>query len=728
MSAIDEPAEPTQEENSTTNQAKGGLFTDTSGVGIDLSSLTGDAGRGIVSIVQTPANPGDGVDSTITITYTDATSDTFDIPSGTDGIDGQSIDEITATLDNDTRRTQLDFLINSVIVGTAFVPWGVDGTDGRDGTDGDAGLDGTDGVGITSVTTDDPTPSPGDNVTITVNLSNGDTPQFVIPAGAMGNPGTDGMDGADGATGPQGVSITDVDVIGPVTTDPAVGNTYRIAVTLTDNDGTSTVVNTDDTFLAPVGPRGMGSGGNISLDNGVNIVITETSPDTFEISAPDARDALDIRGASVPAIPTTGGPYLLEYDNTSSQFIWVTVPSGTTIDSALNATSTNPVENRALFDEFATKQDTLTFDSTPTAGNTDHVVSSDGIRDALDLKLNISDTVRVVEHGDNSPVASDNIADAFDAAVVDVDLLPATGEISQIRVGGVYNLDENGNITVTGGTVRDLAGEDNVQADYTETDTTSDSFIQNKPVLTTINDAESMPGDWIVRTGDVTSVDNNARIIVLGANAGPAPHPRLSTSFNVLPPTSVEGSTPRITLRASASVLNGSGTDAVTNVEYVTINSSVGTVGPGAAGTAQSDATFDLPSGNTGAQTITFTGSYRVTATLDGDESTTTHNFSGTHVIAPNWYSRVLDQQPLTIPGAQNNDAFVVGDTVTVAGIPNGVIYVWIPTTATDPFFTTDNPNIYYQLSDPLATDGDHTLYSLGAAVDGNYIIRVGGV
>ena len=239
----------------------------------------------------------------------------------------------------------------------------------------------------------------------------------------------------------------------------------------------------------------------------------------------------------------------------------------------------------------------------------------------------------------------------------------------------------------------------------------------------------TIPGDWTIDTGDVTSVNNVTRTIILGANSGPAPHPRLATSFSLLPTSSVEFQAQRITLRVEADVVNGTGTDAVSNIEYVTINSSLRNdmIGPGAPGTERSDATFDVLTTDS-AQTITFSGTYRVTATIDGTESTTTHNFSATYTIAPNWFSRVIDQQPTAIPGADNNGAFAVGDTVTVSGIPDGVIYVWIPTSAVDPFFTTDNPNIYYQLSDVLATDGDHELHSLGTATSGTYIVRVGGV
>ena len=99
MSAIDNPAEPTQETDSTDDQAKGGLFTDTTGVGIDVSGLVGPAGRGIASITPNPLTPMDGEDTVITITYTDGSDPTVvTIPAGTDGLNGTNGVSITCLL------------------------------------------------------------------------------------------------------------------------------------------------------------------------------------------------------------------------------------------------------------------------------------------------------------------------------------------------------------------------------------------------------------------------------------------------------------------------------------------------------------------------------------------------------------------------------------------------------------------------------------------------------
>ena len=88
MSAIDNPADPTAETDTTTDQSQGGLFSDTDGVGIDLSGFVGPAGRGIASITPDPMVPVDGMNTDITVTYTDGTSSMFTIPAGADGING----------------------------------------------------------------------------------------------------------------------------------------------------------------------------------------------------------------------------------------------------------------------------------------------------------------------------------------------------------------------------------------------------------------------------------------------------------------------------------------------------------------------------------------------------------------------------------------------------------------------------------------------------------------
>lgn len=64
-----------------------------------------------------------------------------------------------------------------------------------------------------------------------------------------------------------------------------------------------------------------------------------------------------------------------------------TIPQGVVVDSALSSTSENPVQNKVINSALGSKQDTLTFDSTPTASSTNPVTSG-GVKTALDLKAN----------------------------------------------------------------------------------------------------------------------------------------------------------------------------------------------------------------------------------------------------------------------------------------------------------------------------------------------------
>ena len=97
--AVDTPAQPsTSGLATTTSESRGGFFTDTNGVGIDLSSVAGPAGmdgRGIATITASPANPILGEDVTITVTYTDGSTPTsFTVAAGTmgnPGADGASV-------------------------------------------------------------------------------------------------------------------------------------------------------------------------------------------------------------------------------------------------------------------------------------------------------------------------------------------------------------------------------------------------------------------------------------------------------------------------------------------------------------------------------------------------------------------------------------------------------------------------------------------------------------
>ena len=93
MAVSDNPAQPsTANEATTQNESQGGFFTDTAGVGIDLSGVVGPPGadgRGIATIIASPTNPALGEDVTVTVTYTDGSAPaSFTVAAGERGTTG----------------------------------------------------------------------------------------------------------------------------------------------------------------------------------------------------------------------------------------------------------------------------------------------------------------------------------------------------------------------------------------------------------------------------------------------------------------------------------------------------------------------------------------------------------------------------------------------------------------------------------------------------------------
>ena len=90
---ISNPAQPSTADIATTqDESQGGFFTDTAGVGIDLSGVRGPqgpAGNGIDTVTFSPNPAQVGVDTVVTITYTDGSTPTvLTIPAGTMGTAG----------------------------------------------------------------------------------------------------------------------------------------------------------------------------------------------------------------------------------------------------------------------------------------------------------------------------------------------------------------------------------------------------------------------------------------------------------------------------------------------------------------------------------------------------------------------------------------------------------------------------------------------------------------
>ena len=104
---VSNPAQPSTDNEATTqNESAGGFFTDTNGVGIDLSGVrgaqgpTGPAGNGIDTVTFSPDPTQVGVDTVVTITYTDGSDPTvLTIPAGTMGTAGTDVIPVFFTAD-----------------------------------------------------------------------------------------------------------------------------------------------------------------------------------------------------------------------------------------------------------------------------------------------------------------------------------------------------------------------------------------------------------------------------------------------------------------------------------------------------------------------------------------------------------------------------------------------------------------------------------------------------
>lgn len=180
-----------------------------------------------------------------------------------------------------------------------------------------------------------------------------------------------------------------------------------------------------------------------------------------------------------------------------------------TSDAEPTEGSDAPVSSGGVYTALQGKQDELTFDAVPTDGS-NNPVKSNGIYDALQDKqdtltggvgITISNDVISVEadtaprSGSNKPVESGGVftelAKKQDKLIAgaNIQIDPDTNEISatdttydpatQAAAGLMSAADKTKLDGIAAG------AEVNVQADYTETDTSADSYIKHKPTLGT---------------------------------------------------------------------------------------------------------------------------------------------------------------------------------------------------------------------------------------------------
>ena len=517
------------------------------------------------------------------------------------------------------------------------------------------------------------------------------------------------MDGA------QGRGITTITADSGTIIDN-VGSRYNVTISYDDGTDPSVVV-----FTAPQGPQGdegpAGGSGGTTYTQGDGILVSGTTIST-RIN-PDMGLGYDTQGRLINTLDADLSLDVVPYTEGGLDAIALQLTN--TAGTALG----NPVPIRAGAD--------ITISSPSDAPPNVILISAHNTLYEFSLRrVSGTDNVEVFIMPDDATEDDNQIITFIPGDNVSFDVDTTTA--------GAHTLTVNANATIPrGNALTDLPsgatlGDVFVIAGAADADIEGYYYFGSTgwtkdDTFTTIN---MLSGNWTFMTGDVTDINDADQIITIGSGGGPAPHARLNQSFTLSPTSSVEQVSANITGTVTTSISNPATGDAVTSVQFVTVTSSIRTVPSG-----------DITNGATGASfswakeagdpvgVITFSGTYRITATIEGVTSTTTHNFSASHTVSSNWYTRALDQQPASIPGATDQGAFAVGDQVTITAAVGDTLYAWVPTNNVNTVtFTTDNPTIIYDVIRNLGvTDGTHSLVSLGPVVDaGTYIVRVGGL
>lgn len=211
----------------------------------------------------------------------------------------------------------------------------------------------------------------------------------------------------------------------------------------------------------------------------------------------------------------------------------------TVVDTALSSTSTNPVQNKAVYTALSNKQGTLTFDNSPTE-NSANPVKSGGVYTALEGKQDNLSFDTTPTSGSTNPVTSGGIHTALSSKAnlksptfTGTPKAPtpavATDNTQVATTAFVHNLTDGKADKAT-----TLAGYGIADA-YTKEEV--DAAIQTGTALT-IDDAPTSGSDHLVKSGGVyTAIDN--------ATSGKAPleSPALTGTPTAPTPNSWDNST-----------------------------------------------------------------------------------------------------------------------------------------------------------------------------------------
>lgn len=164
-----------------------------------------------------------------------------------------------------------------------------------------------------------------------------------------------------------------------------------------------------------------------------------------------------------------------------------TIPPAITVDSALSPTSTNPVENQAIYAELETKQDDLI------SGTNIKTINGNSILGSGDLVIAGGQSITVFL---SEPTPPYSVGDLWVSSMVteqrlitdDADnLIDSANNFLQAVTYGKSAIYVCINAKSQGDSFSSsdwkLAANENVQADWNEADPTSDAYILNKPTI-----------------------------------------------------------------------------------------------------------------------------------------------------------------------------------------------------------------------------------------------------
>lgn len=183
----------------------------------------------------------------------------------------------------------------------------------------------------------------------------------------------------------------------------------------------------------------------------------------------------------------------------------------TTVDTALSSTSTNPVQNKAIYTALSNKQGTLTFDNSPTE-NSNNPVKSGGVYTALEGKQDNLNFDTAPTSGSTNPVTSGGVYTAL-GKKANLSSPTFTGTPKAPTAAQTVNNTQVATTAYVRTAVDGKANSATTLAGYGITDAYTkaevDAAIETGTALT-IDDAPTSGSDHLVKSGGVYTAINNA--------------------------------------------------------------------------------------------------------------------------------------------------------------------------------------------------------------------------